>query len=281
MGYRGMPSKSIDFVILTWNSKAYVEACLASVLGMTGFNVAVHVVDNGSTDGTCMILDAYEAASEGRLRTTKVGVNLGTTVSRNIALRAIRPTVDFVCVLDSDTVVNERAFGAMVATLETDPSIGLIGPAMRTKAGDLQLSGRNLPTLGIKLRKAVPFGPFAEEGARMEVPDTPVSGGVQEVPYLLSACWLMPRRTLGEVGLLDERIFYAPEDVDFSVRVRNAGRRVVFCPGAEIVHEYQRISQKKMISRTNIEHVKGLAYYFRKHRYLFDSRKAYRNGEHA
>lgn len=86
----------------------------------------------------------------------------------------------------------------------------------------------------------------------------------------------MRRDVLDEVGLLDERIFYAPEDVDYCIRVRRTGFRVVRCFGATITHEYQRISKKRLLSKTNLEHVRGLAYFFRKHGYLFDARKALR-----
>lgn len=267
--------KSVYFVILTWNSVEYIERCMASVLGLAGFDVHVHVVDNGSSDGTVAILDAYCEASEGRMEVTRVGVNLGTTVSRNIALRAVPRDADYVCVLDSDAFMEQAALEEMAAALEADPSIGLIGPSMRTSAGELQMSGRNLPTAGIKARKAAPVASVREVGARMEEPSGAAVDGLRDVPYLLSACWLMPWRTLDEVGLLDERIFYAPEDVDYCVRVHEAGRRVVLCERAEIVHEYQRISRRKLISKMNAEHVKGLAYYFRKHGYLFDSSKAY------
>ena len=79
----------------------------------------------------------------------------------------------------------------------------------------------------------------------------------------------MKTSLLCEVGMLDENIFYAPEDVDYCVRVWEAGYRVVRCWNANIIHEYQRISKKKLLSKMNLEHVKGLIYYFIKHGYFF------------
>lgn len=108
----------------------------------------------------------------------------------------------------------------------------------------------------------------------MEVPSAFVHGGVQDVGYLISACWVTPTWVWERVGLLDEEIFYAPEDVDWCVRCHAAGLRVVRVHGEPMVHHYQRISKRRMISRMNWEHVKGLVYYFRKHRYLFDASKA-------
>lgn len=265
----------MGFVVLTWNSCAYADACVRSILGISSRPVRLYVVDNGSSDGTVDVLRGF-ARRDPRVWVHEAPRNLGTTVSRNIALRSLADDVGYVCVLDSDTVVNEGAIEELVALVDSDPAIGIAGPTMKDGSGTVQLSGRNLPTLGIKLRKACPIASVSERGGRMEHPAAAVTDGVQDVGYLLSACWLMRRDVLDEVGLLDERIFYAPEDVDYCIRVRRAGLRVVRCFGATITHEYQRISKRRLLSKTNLEHVRGLAYFFRKHGYLFDARKALR-----
>jgi GT2 family glycosyltransferase len=79
------------------------------------------------------------------------------------------------------------------------------------------------------------------------------------------------------VGLLDERIFYAPEDVDFCLRVWKAGLRVLCVPSVSVVHHAQEISRGPMINIAKLRHVQGLGYYFLKHRYLW-RRPAARSG---
>lgn len=267
---KGRPSfreARVAFVVLAWNSEAVIGPCVKSVLALECAGLDLWVVDNGSTDGTPGIL-AGVAARDPRLHVITEARNLGTTVSRNEALRRVPRDVDYVCILDSDTVVNQGAFERLAATLASDTSIGVAGPTMADSAGNVQLSGRALPTLGIKLGKACPIKGVARRAAGRERPSAPVVGGVQDVGYLLSACWLMPRSSLEAVGLLDEAIFYAPEDVDWCLRCHGAGLRVVRCHDARIVHEYQRLSHKKLLSRTNLEHLKGLAHYFVKHRYF-------------
>ena len=254
------------FVIIAWNSEAFIEKCLLAVLALECRELNVWVVDNGSTDATSGILTNI-AAGDSRLHVVTEKTNLGTTRSRNIPLSMLPSDTDYVCVLDSDTVVNQAAFDRMALVLE-DETIGVLGPTMASSGGKVQLSGRALPTIAIKLGKACPFGGFSSRAAEAERPNAPILDGLQDVGYLLSACWFMPYSSLDAVGLLDERIFYAPEDVDWCVRCHGAGLRVVLCYNARIVHEYQRLSHKRLFSKTNLEHVKGLAYYFRKHGYL-------------
>lgn len=257
----------VSFVILTWNSDRYIEACVRSVLALGDMCGEVRVVDNGSMDGTIRILRSL-ASEDSRVRVRELEENRGTTVTRNIALREVACGMTHVCVLDSDTIVNRNAFETMLAALDAHPEVGVIGPTMASSSGDIQLSGRNLPSLSLKLRKAWPLGDVAARAAKEERPSASIIDGLQDVGYLLSACWLMPVSSLSEVGLLDECIFYAPEDVDWCLRCHKAGLRVCLCPQAQIVHEYQRLSHKKLLSKTNFEHLKGLAHYFRKHGYL-------------
>lgn len=263
----------VAFVILSWNSQHYISNCLDAVLCCNSITPLVLVVDNGSTDKTSAILQQYEV-DYSEIICTFLPENFGTTVSRNLALKNLPSDVNYVCILDSDTIINDQALTTMIQVLEQNPDIGIVGPTMMNSAGATQLSGRNLPSLGIKLRKAAPLKKLQDEGAQMEMPNTPVVQNIQNVPYLLSACWLMPASTIDVVGFLDENIFYAPEDVDYCLRVWQAGLRVVRCWNAQIIHEYQRLSHKKLFSKTNKEHLKGLVYYFKKHHYLFDSSKA-------
>ena len=93
------------------------------------------------------------------------------------------------------------------------------------------------------------------------------------VGYLLSACWLMKPLLLEKVGLFDEEIFYAPEDVEFCIRVWKKGLRVMHCPKAKILHHWQRLSRKRLFSIHNYKHIKGLFYMFIKHRYCFSNKK--------
>ena len=177
-----MKDVRISFVILTWNSRKFVSACLESVLGLGDVCLEVHVEDNGSTDGTPEMLEAL-AVSDRRLHVEYLDSNLGTTVSRNLALRRVSPEATHVCVLDSDTVINREAFHLMVEALQRDSRIGVVGPTMMSSSGDVQHSGRNLPTFAIKVGKACPFEKLSKRAHEAEIPTTPIIGGLQEDVY--------------------------------------------------------------------------------------------------
>lgn len=258
----------IGFVILVWNSEKVIGKCLQSISHLQETQPSVVVVDNGSVDKTLEIISQYNGQLD--LKVIQYEENKGTTVSRNAGLREVRNNKpDYYCILDSDTEINDDAFLKLIKEMQGHPEYGLIGPTMVTSQGLVQMSARAFPTALEKLYKAIPIKALQVKGEAMENqnPDNP---GAESYPvdYLMSACWLIKPDLLDEVGLLDEKIFYAPEDAEYCIRVWKAGYQVAFCPDATIIHEWQRLSKKKLFSKVNWEHIKGLIYMFRKHHYF-------------
>lgn len=267
--------RSVGVVILTWNSEKYISECLHSLMAICSITETIVVVDNGSHDTTVQKIREAFAPSPNAAAHKLIALeeNLGTTVSRNMGIRYLlerqmRP--QYICILDSDTVVNEPAIKTLIAVLEHDPDCGIVGPRMHDANMVYQHSGRQIPTLTEKLLKVLPVKSLQAKGTAQEA-DIPEEGtGCVDVGYLMSACWMMRSELFTQIGLLDEKIFYAPEDVDFCIRVWKAGLRVQYCYDADILHHWQRLSRKKILSKHNYEHLKGLSYLFRKHHYLFD-----------
>lgn len=276
-----MISGKIAFVVLTWNSASYVANCLESLFSLPAEDLSVYIADNGSSDGTDRILQAWQEKEPGRIHIEYLPCNEGTTVPRNRLLKLIPEDTQWICILDSDTVVNAEAAEAMIAALSGTPSAMLAAPRMWKPGNVEQLSCKHFPTLSGKFLKGVPVSFLQKRGLLKESypffpdPDTegnpPVSRdkSVYEVDYAISACWMMRRDVLTKVGFLDEYYFYAPEDVDYCAMIWEKGCKVLFVSGASIYHNTQRLSHKKLFSSANRAHLKGLCYYFRKHRYLF------------
>ena len=263
----------IGFVILVWNSEQVIGKCLRSLTNLKQVEPLVIVVDNGSTDNSLSIVKNFTSILQ--LQVVQYNRNMGTTVSRNVGIRKLmHRNLDYYCILDSDTEVNDEAFEIMIEEMKENPLYGIIGPSMVSTSGMLQMSARSFPTVLEKFYKAVPIKAVQVRGEALEV-QKPPSPDADSFPvdYLMSAFWLMRPEVIHNAGLLDEKIFYAPEDAEYCIRVWKSGYQVAFCPRARIIHEWQRISKRKLISRMNWEHIKGLCYMFRKHNYFFSTKK--------
>ncbi len=255
------PQTQVSAVILSFNSKRHIEHCvrsLAKAFGEMPGPSEIWVVENGSTDGSALLLPELEHEIGTMLRVIYNPRNLGTTVSRNQALR--RATGRYILVMDSDAWAEAPTLLSLIRTLDADPRCGIAVPRLEYPDGRFQLSTDTFPTLFRKLHRL--FG-LRNLEASAKPPAEPCS-----VDYAISALWVFRRSLLDEVGLLDEAIFYSPEDVDFCLRVWKAGYTVKYDPRVKAVHDAQELSRGAKLNWFAVQHAKGLAYLFWKHKYF-------------
>lgn len=250
----------LSIVVLTWNARPLLEACLAALPAAVGqIPTEIVVVDNGSEDGTRELL-----ASRPDLTVIRNDRNRGVAPGRNQGLRAARG--EFLALLDVDTVARPGAFATLVAYLRAAPAVGLVGPKLVGADGVLQYSCRRFPTILDKLCRRLParIGRALADDVELRWWD---HANARDVDYVIGACQVIRRSALTVVGLLDERIFYGPEDVDLCLRMHRAGFGVAYVPDAVVMHLERRIT-RRLLSVLTARHVQGLGYYFWKHRYL-------------
>ena len=254
----------LSVVILTWNSERHIVACLSSILESANESFdscEIFVVDNGSKDKTPEIIEKFANTHKGVIIPIYLNMNFGTTRSRNIALKEV--SGDYVAIVDSDVVVARGVFHNLLCSFQEFPSAGLVVPKLVYPNGNFQKSTDDFPTIVSKFRRYL----FLKNIEQIE--GTKNNSHSQFVDYAISAFWLLKREVIKNVGLLDEKIFYAPEDVDYCFRIWQAGYKIVFVPTCEVVHDAQEISRGFQFNRAFREHLKGLIYYFVKHRYLW------------
>ncbi len=250
---------SVSVIVVTYNSAAYLPACLDSLRG-TGAEVIV--VDNASADGSAELARQHGAS------VITNSENRGFAAAANQGVRAaISPTGraapgEFLLFLNPDTVL-EEGFSELVQALAQDPQAGAAAGLL------VDFSGR--PQVGFSLRALPGFAALACEvllvnrlwannpvNRRYRCLDTPLDRP-GEVEQPAGACLLVRRRALEQVGYWDER-FYPLwfEDVDLCLRLRRAGFRILFFPACRWrhygAHSLARISfaQKQLFWYRNL-----------------------------
>ena len=89
-------------------------------------------------------------------------------------------------------------------------------------------------------------------------------GDVREVDWVLGAAMMMRREAIGDT-VMDERYFIYFEDVDLCVRLQQKGWKVIYHPGAEMVHHHRRASADGFLNRRKYEHFKSWIKFSLKH----------------
>jgi glycosyltransferase involved in cell wall biosynthesis len=204
--------------VLNWNGWEDTFRCLASLRASDDLP-AVVVVDNGSSDGSCGRIRDVAPWVQLVALPTNVGFAAGMNAGIAAALAAM-PEIEFVWVLNNDTIVDPFALSRMLALADSDDGIGLVG----CRLVDADGSGRVQALGGGSVNRWLGTTTAAVE---------PTARGCD---YLIGASVLVRRAVLEQVGGFDERFFFYLEDTDLSLRARRAGWRLAVAADAVVLH---------------------------------------------
>ena len=238
-GYR-LPSA----IIVNFNAGALLADCIAALATQVH---QIVVVDNASTDNSVTILVATMLATE-QLCVIHNQRNLGFAAACNIGIE--NTTGDFLLFLNPDCVVAPDAVAQLLAALETDPCAGMAGGLLLNPDGTEQGGGRRaVPTpwralvraFGLyRLARWWPGLFFDFHLHKQPLPERPI-----EVEAISGAFMLVRRSAIKSVGPWDEGYFLHCEDLDWCMRFRRNGWRILFVPSARATHELGTCSRSR------------------------------------
>lgn len=219
----------LDIVIVTYGRSDLVRSCLESLQSaMPRVTTRVHVIDNNSPDDTP---DVVEREYPKVILTRRNG-NDGFAVANNAALRSSE--AQYILLLNPDTRVEAGTIDHLLEVLERERNIGVIGCRLLTADGTLDHAAkRSIPSVATAAKYFVlrALGRTGSNYVRLDVaPDA-----MADVEAINGAFMLVRGSALAQVGLLDERYWMYAEDLDWCVRFRKAGWRVVY-DGRVIAH---------------------------------------------
>lgn len=221
------PLPSVELIIPTRDRAELLGTCVRSILGKTSYeNYNVTIIDNGSVLPETHKLFS-ELTEDSRVRVMKDESPFNySAINNRIALKSKSQIIGLV---NNDIeVINEEWLHEMVS-LAIQPKVGCVGAKLLYSDNTLQHAGVILGIGGVaghshkKLRNGNP-GYFSRTVLR------------STMSAVTAACMIIRSDIYREVGGLDESFSVAFNDVDFCLRVREAGYRNVWTPYAELFH---------------------------------------------
>lgn len=228
------PSENrIGIVTVSFRSGDAIRSLIASIPAATSRQTDVVVVDN---------VPGGDVALAGALRGTSARTivrpdNPGYGGGVNSGVAALGSDCDFFLVVNPDVILDPRALDELVRTIQSDPTIGAVGPLLRDLTGAAYPSARAIPSLRVGIGHAL-FGDL--------VPSNPWTRKYhaaadyvhqRDAGWLSGACVVIRRAAFDAVGGFDDDFFMYFEDVDLGYRLGRGGWRNVFVPTATAQHE--------------------------------------------
>jgi GT2 family glycosyltransferase len=235
------------------NGRDYLLDCLAAIerVHPPAVEHELLVLDNASDDGSA---DAVrERHPEARLFALER--RTGKADNDSLLLREARGR--YCLLLNEDSELREGAVEALLEALDADPRAAVAGAQLLTSEGEPTPCAWRLPDIPWALAAAV----FLHE--RVAVEST--GSSVREVGWVQSSAALVRREAAERVGWLDGDFFVYSDETDFCKRLRDAGWRTLFVPGARAVHHDQLGTDPASMRRRIVEFHRNRDLYFRKH----------------
>ena len=228
----------VAVVVLSWNARDLTLRCLESLSHEPYPNLFVVVVDNGSEDETVKaILDGHP-----RVRVVQLAENRGFAGGVNAGLeRALAEGAAHVLLLNNDATVEPGAVEPLVASVAGGSVAAACPQILHEGSGTIWYAGASYdPRRGHQGRHTGYGGPAL-----------PRERAPYETDRACGGAMLVPRAVLEHLGGLDESLFAYAEDVEWSLRARRAGLRIVVVP-ASVVHHRVSASSGGAASPTSI-----------------------------
>lgn len=258
------PASSVDcdVIIVNYNAGEFLARCVASVLPEVSGRVIV--VDNGSGDDSVAELAAKFGAGD-RVDIIRKGENTGFAAACNTGIRAAR--AQYLLFLNPDCLVRPGSLQRMMAVLQADPQAGMVGGLLLEPDGTEQAGGRRaVPTPWRAFVRA--FGLY-RLGARwplfsdVNLHEQPLPSQPVEVEAVSGALMLVRGNAVDNTGPWDEGYFLHCEDLDWCMRFRQHGWKILFVPDAPVVHEKGVCSRSRPVFVEWHKH-RGMARFYRK-----------------
>ncbi|HJW89053.1 MAG TPA: glycosyltransferase family 2 protein, partial [Anaerolineales bacterium] len=194
---------------------------------------SILIVDNGSTEGSVeSIRNQYPTVN-----ILPTGKNLGYAEGNNVGIRwAVSNRADYVFVMNNDVRVAQDVLEPLISAAECDPKIAFLGP----KVFQLEMPDQ-IQSAGGKLDYL-----WRSNQRGLDSTDIGHFETIEVVDYVIGAAVLVKAKLLAEIGLLDADYFLYREDVDWCLRARRKGYRVVYVPEAKVWHRSLHVRESEL-----------------------------------
>lgn len=212
----------VGIVISNYNGWADTVRCLNSLRKQTYRDFRIYLIDDASTDDSVEHLQTALQPQDVLLMQKQ---NLGFAAANNSGIRrALEDGVEAVLLLNNDTVC---APDMLELLLQETPPGAVSCPKMlfMEPPDEIWFAGG---TLNPRTATVTHEGGHAKDG--------PAYSQKKQVSFITFCCVLLPRTVIEPVGYLDESLFMYCEDVDYCIRLTNAGVPLWYIPLAKLWH---------------------------------------------
>jgi len=215
----------VYIIILNWNGTADSIECIRSLKDLHYDNYEILLIDNNSDiESFKRIISVFP-----KIKYVRNEKNLGFAEGNNVGIRlALKNKPNYILLLNNDTIVERNFLMPLIKYMEEYRDIGICGPVVC----HYDIQETIWQTGGIYSR--------ITGRLRMKYADMPINSIKEktiELDYIPGACLLIRAELIKDIGLLDKKFFNQCEDLDWGLKTKLIGKRVMCISNSVIYHK--------------------------------------------
>ena len=227
----------ISFIIVEYMDTMTLEKAVFSIIDHVSDVTKEIIVISNSSYSSSEQSDIQSKFSNTRFIFNQYNLGFAKAVNQGIKIS----TGKFILLLNPDAKILNKGFATVIGFMEQNPHIGILGPKIIDKDGEIQDSYRYFMTIRNLLWRNFRRLVKISSGGILEHKNY---SDLQPIDWVSGACMLVRRKAIESVGLMDERYFMYIEDMDWCRRFWKTGWEVWYQPDWKIEHDSGRASTK-------------------------------------
>lgn len=224
---------SIFAVMLNWNEFHHTVPCIDSLKKSRAPITKILVLDQASEDGSGEKLSRLYK-DDSQVEVILNDKNYGFSGGMNIGIqKAMDLGADYVFILNNDTIVDDDCLMNLYNSITSNSSAAVAGPAIMYHSNPEKLWQAGGYFNKLKMGVTVP-----DKGKKY----SEINHNTIEVSFLTGCALLVPRKTFQIVGFFDTSLFFYGDDVDYGLRIKKSGLKMLFVPTAKVWHKIDDIT---------------------------------------
>jgi GT2 family glycosyltransferase len=219
----------LSILIPTKNNEKDLMDCLRSIstLDYDFRRIEIIIWDNNSSlEGKKKIMGFLADISKEKMVQVEFienSDNYGVYTSRDELFERAAPDAEFILSIDDDVILPPKLFKELLPLFETDNSIGIIGPkTVYDKAPSETAHGAGFVNWWL--------GQYSTKDAREKL----------DCDYVIGCCMLIKKSVIDEIGGFDRDYYTSHGEVDFCLKAKNKGYKVIYHPGVSVRHRVEK-----------------------------------------
>ena len=220
-------NSKIAIIIVNWKQYQLTKLCLYSLQKIKYDNYQIILIDNESNPKELKkIKNQFD-----KIITFPNQKNLGFTGANNVGIEyAIKNDFEYVMLINNDTEVEKNFINPLIEVLEKNQNFGAAQPLI------LNYYNRD---------KVWSAGGFLNKFFGYTYVIKSPEGIKKNIDWITGCCFFLRTDVIKKIGLLDEKFFAYYEDVDWSIRIKNAGYDLAFVKSSVVYHHGSKSSKNE------------------------------------